>query len=78
MIHYYFSVRYTLYVGTLTNMVKDRLQVPSPSNFIIVPMVTGRLMDRIGFKPILVVKVNLTVTVMEAVRVNGPLGSSGI
>ena len=78
MIHYYFSVRYTSYVVTLTNMVKDRLQVPFPSNFIIVPMVMGRLMDRIGFKPILVVKVNLTVTVMEAVRVNGPLGFSDI
>ena len=45
---------------------------PSPSKFIIVPMVTDRLMDRLGSESILSISVNLTVTGMKTVRVNGP------
>ena len=48
----------------------------SPSKFIIVPMVTDHLTDRLGSEPILSISVNLTVTVTETgtetVRVKGP------
>ena len=44
------------------------------SNFIIVPMVTDRLINRMGLEPILSVNVDWTVT--KTVRVNGILRNS--
>lgn len=49
-------------------ILKVCLHVPSPPNFIIVPMEMNRLMDRIGMDHIVFVNVNFTV--METVCVN--------
>ena len=55
-----------------------RLPFISPSlaqsNFIIVPMVTDRLINRMGLEPILSVNVDWTVT--KTVRINGILRNS--
>ena len=55
--------------------LKVRLHVPSPSpsNFIIVSIVIDRLMDKMDLELILSINENLTVTVTETERVNGPL-----
>ena len=47
-------------------------QAASPSKFIIVPMETDRLTDRLGSEPILSIGVKFTMTVAETVRGNGP------
>ena len=68
-------------VNVQCTTLKALLQVPSPSpcpsppKSIIVPMMMGRLTDRLSSEPILSVSVNLTVTktMTETAGVNGPL-----
>ena len=58
------SGRYSQVLVETELVLRACLPVPSPSKFIIVPMETDRLTDRMGTEPILPIKLSVSIDTM--------------